>query len=125
MDTENKAACIRKVLEKYGSTTSLKEVRKHLESEHGITVVSAQQVSNERTKLSKRRPASPPFRLDDLPVSVLKKVKGLVDELGSTDALRRALDELDALTAPARITADSGSSGGDSSDGRSSGSADP
>lgn len=102
MNTTTKAACIRKVLEDFGPDLPLTEVREHL-SKQGITDVSPQQVSNERAKLSKRRTA---ITLDDLPVSVLKKVKALADELGSTDAVRRALDELDNLAAPPRKVGD-------------------
>ena len=36
--------------------------------------------------------------IEDLPVSILKKVKALVDEVGSTEIVRRALAELDELT---------------------------
>jgi hypothetical protein len=101
MNTKTKAACIRKVLEDFGPDLPLTEVREHL-SKHGITDVSPQQVSNERAKLSKRRTG---ITLDDLPVSVLKKVKALADEIGS-DAVRRALDELDNLASPTRKASD-------------------
>jgi hypothetical protein len=33
--------------------------------------------------------------IEDLPVSILKKVKSLVDEVGSSEVVRRVLDELD------------------------------
>ena len=89
----SKAEAIRELFKERGSDLSLAEIRKELKSRYRIEV-TAQQVSNERTKFAERKPA---FSLDDLPVSVLKRVKALVDEFGSTDAVRRALDELDEL----------------------------
>src|SRR5712691_9292782 len=89
------ASRIRQVLDEIGWEASPKKVISRLEAA-GVKV-TPQQVSNEKAKRGK-----PVARLnpDDLPVSFLKKVKELVDEVGSTALVRRALDELDELTSP-------------------------
>jgi hypothetical protein len=85
----NKAEAIRRVLKQLGRLTPTRQVVRHLSSE-GVGV-TAQQVSNQKAKLAK-------LGDEDLRASVLKKVKALVDELGSTEVLRRALDDLEELT---------------------------
>jgi hypothetical protein len=87
----NQAAEIRKAFDELGMESTPKAVIALLRT-RGLNV-SPQQVSNEKAKLIKRSSRE----LKDLPVSVLKKVKLLVDELGGTDRVRHALDELDAL----------------------------
>jgi hypothetical protein len=85
----NKAEAIRGVLKNLGRQTPTRRVIDVLRRD-GIKV-SAQQVSNQKAKLAK-------LGDEDLRASVLKKVKALVDELGSIEVLRRAIDDLDELT---------------------------
>lgn len=85
----NKAEAIRRVLKQLGRHTPTRRVVHYL-SKEGIEV-TPQQVSNQKAKLAK-------LGDEDLRTSVLKKVKALVDELGSTEVLRRAIDDLDDLT---------------------------
>jgi hypothetical protein len=86
----NRAAAIRELLLELGIQTPPREIIGRLR-DNGIDDVSPQQVSNEKAKLRKKGAVA---RVDDLPVSVLKKVKSLVDEIGSIEVVRRALDEL-------------------------------
>lgn len=95
----SKSAEIRRVLGEIGWDSSPREVQTCLEAKG--TTVTAQQVSNEKSRRVKR-----PLPLSDLPVSVLKKVKALVDEFGSSEVVRKALDELDELTIGHRRVAD-------------------
>jgi len=88
----SKASQIRKTLAKLGWDASPKDVIASLAAEGHI--VSAQQVSNEKTK----RAAQAGVKQEELTISLLKKVKALVDEVGSTNLVRRALDELEELT---------------------------
>ena len=88
----NKADAIRAVLKELGISARTKEVIQRLKSEG--TEVTPQQVSNEKAKHIKQSQQA----IHDLPASVLKRVKKLVDELGSIAVVRTALDELDELT---------------------------
>lgn len=88
----NKSAEIRRVLDDIGWDASPRDVQSRLQTK--AIVVTAQQVSNEKSRRVKR-----PLIVSDLPVSVLKKVKALVVEFGSSDIVRKALDELDELSA--------------------------
>jgi hypothetical protein len=92
MDRLNKAAAIREILSDLGRDAPPRTVVSRLKA-NGIAV-TPQQVSNEKAKLAR----GTPYEMEDLPVSVLKRVKALVDEIGSIDVVRRALDELDELT---------------------------
>src|SRR5271166_6780767 len=92
----SKAGLVRQILAKLGWDASPKDVIDSLAAQ-GITV-TPQQVSNEKTK--RKRASQTAAQAEDLPVSLLKKVKALVDEVGSTNLVRRALDELEALTSP-------------------------
>ncbi len=85
----SKAAAIRVVLKELGNDVPFKGVNVRL-NELGVTA-TPQQVSNERRKLRD------PYDVGDLPVSIIKKVKALVDEIGSVGTVRRALDELELL----------------------------
>lgn len=91
MNTPNKAEEIRKILEQEGWDSKPQQVI-NLLKEKDIEV-TPQQVSNQKAKRAKHGDA-------DLRASVLKKVKALAEELGSTDVVRRALDDLDELTKP-------------------------
>ena len=88
------ASLIRQTLAKLGWNASPKDVIRSLADE-GVTV-TPQQVSNEKTK----RLNQTATKGEDVTISLLKKVKAFVDEVGSTSLVRRALDELDALTSP-------------------------
>jgi hypothetical protein len=90
---DSNAEKIRVVLGNLGWDAAPKDVIEHLRRE-GITV-TPQQVSNQKSRRAKQKKAA--AEVEDLPVSVLKKVKALVDEIGS-EVVRRALDELDYLT---------------------------
>jgi hypothetical protein len=87
-----KAEAIRNVLNELGGNTSPKTVISRLRLQ-GIEV-TPQQVSNEKAKITKRRLS----QIEDLPVSVLKKVRALVVEIGSVDLVRRALADLEELS---------------------------
>ncbi|TWT59796.1 hypothetical protein [Rubinisphaera italica] len=89
MNTFNKAAEIRKILEDEGIDQSSKQIIDKVRNK-GIEV-TPQQVSNEKRKMRLNMP------VDDLPISVIKKVQVLVRELGSIVIVRRALDELEEL----------------------------
>lgn len=89
----SKAERIRNAFAKLGAGARSKDVIRLLAKEGES--VTPQQVSNERSKLKQAGTVS---LLDDLPISVIKKVKSLADELGSTQVVRRALDEIDELT---------------------------
>ena len=91
----SKAHLVRQTLAIKGWDASPKDVIASLAAQ-GVAV-TPQQVSNEKTKRARRTPTA---QIADLPVSLLKKVKSLVDEVGSTSLVRRALDELEALTSP-------------------------
>jgi hypothetical protein len=56
------------------------------------TLVTPQQVSNIKAMRVKQSP-----QMEDIPLSVLKKVKSLVDEIGSIRIVRKAIDELENL----------------------------
>ncbi len=86
------ASLIRQALDELGWHASTKDVNDYLAADK--VEVTAQQVSNEKSKRAKH----PVTQLEDLPVSLLKKVKALVDEIGSVELVRRALDDLEALT---------------------------
>jgi len=86
----NKADAIRRAFKQLGRHVPYRVVRDHLLNE-GIKNVRPQEVSNQKAKLAK-------LGDEDLRASVLKKVKTLVDEVGSIDALRRAIDDLEELT---------------------------
>jgi hypothetical protein len=88
----SKASLISKALDKLGSDARPKEVIAFLAAEGHK--VSAQQVSNEKSK----RAGQAGDKEEELTLSVLKRVKAFVDEIGSTSLLRKALDELDELT---------------------------
>lgn len=90
----SKASLVRQTLAKLGWDASPKAVIASLADE-GVTV-TPQQVSNEKTKRLNQTAANG----EDVTISLLKKVKALVDEVGSTNLVRRALDELEALTSP-------------------------
>jgi hypothetical protein len=94
--TNSKAYLIRKTLDKLGWDARTKDVIDSLKAEGHK--VSAQQVSNEKN----RRAENAGVKEEELTLSVLKKVKGLVDEVGSTNLVRRALNELDELTSQGR-----------------------
>ena len=91
----NKAEAIRHYLLESGLATPTRKVIREL-GEQGIQV-TPQQVSNQKARLSRQGVVA---QTDDLPVSVLKKVKRLVEELGSVRVLRQALDELEQLGHP-------------------------
>ena len=91
MNTINKAAAIRELLDELGRNIPTKTVIARLKTQ-GISV-TPQQVSNQKAKLTRVMP----FELEDLPVSVLKRVKKFVDEIGSIEVVKRALTELDEL----------------------------
>src|SRR5271157_3921114 len=88
----SKAHLIRKTLDKLGWDARPRDVMASLADEGHK--VSAQQVSNEKYK----RPGQAGVKEEELTLSLLKKVKTLVDEVGSINLVRRALDELDELT---------------------------
>ena len=90
----SKASSVRQTLAKLGWDASPKDVIRSLADE-GVTV-TPQQVSNEKTKRLNQTAA----KGEDVTISLLKKVKAFVDEVGSTSLVRRALDELEALTSP-------------------------
>lgn len=87
------AQAIRELLKEMGQDVPPRHVIQRL-SERGITGVTSQQVSNQKARLRKAR-----LRAigDDPPLSVIKKLKALVDEFGSIDAVRHALDGLEEL----------------------------
>jgi hypothetical protein len=89
MNSSSKAETIRSVLKELGEDATFREIEARLQALN--VEVTPQQVSNEKRKLRGR------YNANDLPVSVLKQVKALVDELGSTELVRRALDELESL----------------------------
>lgn len=91
MNSLSKAALIRAAFSELGEAADFKAIDRWLKAKN-VDDVSPQQVSNERRKLRPR------YDVEDLPVSVLRKVKTIVDAVGSTDVVRRALDELDALS---------------------------
>jgi hypothetical protein len=92
MKPGTKAAAIRDVLGELGHVASFERVQERLKA-RGIKGVTPQQVSNEKRKLRER------YDLEDLPVSVIKKVQATVIDVGSIDVVRRALDELEKLQA--------------------------
>jgi hypothetical protein len=89
------ASRIRLALDEIGWNASPKEIIARLKA--GGIEVTPQQVSNEKAKRGKQ---AVPLDPNDLPVSFLKKLRALVDEVGSTDLVRHALDELDELSVP-------------------------
>jgi len=93
MNTINKAEAIRELFAELGIDISSKELIQRLQTQ-GIEV-SPQQVSNEKARIKRKSRAV--VQVDDLPVSVLKKVKALVDELGGAEVVKRALEELKTL----------------------------
>ena len=82
------------MLLKHGLQTPPREVIRLLKDQ-GLPDVSPQQVSNEKAKLRQR--GTLPSVNDDLPISIIKKVKSLVDEVGSIAIIRKALDDLEQL----------------------------
>lgn len=90
MNIFSQAEAIRQALDELGDSASFKKLAERVK-EFGVESISPQQVSNEK-RFRRQRP-----NLDDLPISVIKKVKRLVDELGSVAIVRRALDELDKI----------------------------
>jgi hypothetical protein len=94
IEQKNSAAAeIRAAFEELGWDAAPKAVIEELQRKE--IAVTPQQVSNQKTRRAKLMAE---VKVEDLPVSVLKKVKRLVDEVGSTEVVRRALDELDHLT---------------------------
>jgi hypothetical protein len=91
MNRLNKAAAIREILSEFGRDAAPRTVVSRLK-EKGIAV-TPQQVSNEKAKLA----GGTPYEIEDLPVSVLKRVKALVDEIGSIEVVKQALSELGEL----------------------------
>jgi hypothetical protein len=87
----NKAAAIRELLVELGRDVAPRLVISRLKAQ-GISV-TAQQVSNQKAKFAR----ATPFEIEDLPVSVLKRVKLLVDDIGSIEVVKRALAELEEL----------------------------
>jgi hypothetical protein len=96
-----KASLIRQAFDELGWGVSSKDVITFVAAQ-GVAV-TPQQVSNEKLKRARQNPAA---QVEDLPVSLLKKVKALVDELGSTDLVRRALNDLEALTPRPKLNTD-------------------
>jgi hypothetical protein len=90
--TNSKAYMIRKTLDKLGWDARPKDVITFLAAEGHK--VSAQQVSNEKNK----RAGQAGVKEEELTLSLLKKVKALVNEVGSINLVRKALDELEELT---------------------------
>jgi hypothetical protein len=86
------ASLIRKTLDKLGWDARPKDVIASLAAEGHK--VSAQQVSNEKNKRAGRAGV----KEEELTLSLVKKVKALVDEAGSVSLVRKALDELEELT---------------------------
>jgi hypothetical protein len=105
MNKSSKAAQIRDAIQELGDKATYEQIRERVEAA-GVSI-TPQQVSNERRKLRSR------YEVEDLPVSVIRKVKELADELGSTSVVRRALDELEALTKSAGRDGDSTAKPGD------------
>jgi hypothetical protein len=91
-----KASRIRAALKQLGSNAPAQSVIELL-SDQGVSV-SPQQISNERTRMRRQNASSV-----ELTVSAVKKVKLLVDELGSIQLVRRALDDLEELTRPTSL----------------------
>jgi hypothetical protein len=91
MNRGEAAKAIRRVLEELGVNTRSNVVIGRLR-EAGIEVRS-QQVSNEKKRFRERH------AVDDLPISVIKKVQALSIEIGSASIVRRALD-LDVPSLP-------------------------
>lgn len=85
------ADAIRAALKELGASTRTKDLVAYLNLKQ--VRVTPQQVSNEKARLAKQNREA----IEDLPASILKRVKQLVDELGSTLVIRKALDELDEL----------------------------
>jgi hypothetical protein len=98
-----KASLIRQAFDELGWGVSSKDVIASIAAQ-GVAV-TPQQVSNEKLKRARQTPSA---QVEDLPVSLLKKVKALVDELGSTDLVRRALNDLEALTPRPKPNTDTG-----------------
>jgi len=94
----NKAEAIRQTLNQLGRHVPYRVVRDHL-ANNGIKNVQPQEVSNQKAKLAAKLAK---FGDENLRASVLTKVKALVDEVGSIDALRRAIDYLEELTSGTR-----------------------
>jgi len=90
----SKAAEIRSYLEHSGVQVSSKKLIQSLREKD--IHVSSQQVSNEKSRM--RKLANADRQIDDLPVSVLKKVKTLIDELGSPEIVKKAIEELSKLS---------------------------
>ncbi len=93
MNTSSKAAAIREILQGNTPYIRTQDVRERLKA-RGIEV-SAQQISNEKAR-QRSRPAS----VEDLPVSVLIKLNALVEEVGSIEIVKKAIDELARLKVP-------------------------
>lgn len=90
MNISSQAEAIRRALDELGALAAYNDVLNRVK-EMGVENVSPQQVSNEK----RRRRERP--NIEDLPVSVLKKVKALVDDVGSVAVVRQALDELEKV----------------------------
>jgi hypothetical protein len=84
------AKYIRKAFEKLGTDASFREIREYIKAENPNLGVKPQQVSNERRK--RLRPKPPEITAD-----FLKQLKALVDQLGSIEATRKALDTLEEI----------------------------
>lgn len=85
------AAAIRQLLQSRGLKSTPRDIIAELDGA-GIKDVSPQQVSNEKSRLRKAGLVT-----DDLPISVIKKVKAFVAELGSLAILKQAIAELEEL----------------------------
>lgn len=71
-----------------------KDVRERLKAS-GIDV-TAQQISNEKARL-RRQTQVKLTSVEELPISVLKRINALVEEVGSTEIVKKAIDELARL----------------------------
>ena len=90
MNKCNKAHEIRRLLQQSGVEHPSGDIISNLKH-RGISV-TPQQVSNEKRRMRRKLEGD-----DDIPLSIVKKVHALVQEVGSTAIVRRALDELELL----------------------------
>jgi hypothetical protein len=90
MYKSSKAEHIRRIFKEMGPGTESGLVRERLKKQ-GIAV-TPQQTANEKRKIASRSAV-----VAKIPAGVLQTLKTLSDDLGSTDAVRTALDVLDEL----------------------------
>ena len=92
-DRTNQAKAIREMLASIGLEAPPRTVIQRLAAE-GVEGVTPQQVSNEKAKLRRKGETT---REGVLTLANLRKVKALVDDLGSIEAVKLALNELEEL----------------------------